>query len=289
VTEGDVRAADEAARGAPFRPGDEALLVDARGRRALVRLEPGRSYHTHAGPLAHDDVLGRSEGTTVRTALGKLFVAWRPTLADRVLEMPRGAQVIYPKDLGAILVKADIRPGVRVVEAGVGSGALSMVLVALGAEVVAYEVRREFAERAVRNVRAALGEISRYRVQLADIYEGIRERALDRVLLDVPEPWRVLEHARRALRPGGILLSYLPTANQVAELRRALDDMGGFGLVETSELLERTWHVAPRSVRPDHRMVAHTGFLTVARRLADDELHPSRIAQAGHGDAEGTG
>jgi tRNA (adenine57-N1/adenine58-N1)-methyltransferase len=213
--------------------------------------------------------VGRAEGSAVSASTGRRFLVLRPTLADVVLKMPRGAQVIYPKDLGAIVLAADIGPGMRVLEAGVGSGALSMAMLRAGAEVVGYEVRADFAERARANVAAFVGEEAPYRVEERDVYEGIDDTGIDRVVLDLPEPWRVLPHARRVLRPGGILFSYLPSITQVAELRVALD-RSGFGLAETSELLRRTWHVEARSVRPDHRMVAHTGFLTTARRLTDD-------------------
>jgi tRNA (adenine57-N1/adenine58-N1)-methyltransferase catalytic subunit len=258
------------------------LLVDSKGRRYLVRLAEGRSFHTHAGIVEHDQVVGRDEGSSVRAANGRSFLVLRPTLADLVLKMPRGAQVIYPKDLGAILMAADIGPGQRVLEAGVGSGALSMTLLRAGADVVGYELRDDFAERARQNVADALGVEVPYRVEVRDVGAGIDEIDLDRVLLDLPEPRRVLAHAAGALRPGGILLAYLPTINQTAELRVALDT-AGFALAETVEILRRTWHVEARSVRPDHRMVAHTGFLTTARRLAvdpaaghppDDELGP---------------
>ncbi len=192
---------------------------------------------------------------------------FRPTLADVILKMPRGAQVIYPKDLGAILIAADIGPGQRVLEAGVGSGALSMALLRAGAHVVGYELREDFAERALANVRAELGDDVDYKVEVRDASERIDERNLDRIVLDLPEPWAVVPHAAEALRPGGILLCYLPTINQTARLREAMDHCG-FGLAETVEFLRRTWHVEARSVRPDHRMVAHTGFLTSARLLA---------------------
>lgn len=252
---------------APLRAGERVLLVDAKERRYLVTLAAGTTFHTHAGVVAHDDVLGRPEGSTVVGSTGRSFLVVRPTLADVVLKMPRGAQVIYPKDLGAILMAADIGPGVRVLEAGVGSGALSMAVLRAGASVVGYEVREDFAARARANVAAQLGEGTDYRVELRDVTEGIDERNLDRILLDLPEPWRVLPQAVQALRPGGILLAYLPTINQTAQLRAALE-RGRWGLAETSEMLRRTWHVDARSVRPDHRMVGHTGFLTTARRLA---------------------
>jgi len=260
---------DDGAGEAPLAAGERVLLVDPRGRRYLVRLTPGGTFHTHSGVINHDDVTGRAEGSTVAATTGRRFVVLRPSLADVVLKMPRGAQVIYPKDLGAILLAADIGPGIRVLEAGVGSGALSMAMVRAGAEVVGYEVRPDFARQARANVSAFLGEHPAYRVEERDVYDGIDERALDRVVLDLPEPWRVLDHARTALRPGGTLVAYLPSITQVSQLRAALD-RSGFGLAETSELLRRTWHVEARSVRPDHRMVAHTGFLTTARRLVGD-------------------
>ena len=185
-----------------------------------------------------------------------------------MLKMPRGAQVIYPKDLRPILLLADVFPGARILEAGVGSGALSMTLLRAGAVVMGYELRPDFAQKAQTNVAAFLGrEVgNRYRVEERDVYEGIDETELDRVVLDLPEPWRVVKHAETALHPGGILVSYLPTIGQVAQLREELAQ-SRFGMAETLEVLQRTWHVEGPSVRPDHRMVAHTGFLTAARLL----------------------
>ncbi|MDA8311374.1 MAG: tRNA (adenine-N1)-methyltransferase [Actinomycetota bacterium] len=254
-------------RRGPVVAGERVLLVDAKDRRYLITLSPGATFHTHAGSVAHDDMIGLAEGEVVAGSTGRRYLMMRPTLGDVVLKMPRGAQVIYPKDLGAILVAADIGPGERVLEAGVGSGALSMALLRAGASVVGYELREDFAARARANVASFLGADADYRVECRDVTEGIDECGLDRILLDMPEPWRVLPHAAGALRPGGIILAYLPTINQTAELRRALDE-GPYALASTAEVLHRTWHVEPRSVRPDHRMVAHTGFLTWARRLA---------------------
>jgi tRNA (adenine57-N1/adenine58-N1)-methyltransferase len=251
--------------------GDRVLLVDAKQRRHLVTLLEGAQFHSHAGVLAHDALIGRAEGVTVRTSLGARYTAVRPTLAEYVLEMPRGAQVIYPKDLGPILMLADLFPGARVLESGVGSGALtSAALRAVGStgHVTGYEIRADFAARARANVEAFLGPDVPLEVEVRDVYAGIEREELDRVLLDVPEPWRVVKHAQAALRPGGILLAYLPTVGQVARLREELT-ASPFGMAETLEVLQRTWHVDGQSVRPDHRMVGHTGFLTHARLLSD--------------------
>ena len=252
----------------PLEAGERVLLVDAKDRRYLITLVPGATFHTHAGVVAHDDLIGTTEGSAVAGSTGRAFLVLRPTLSDVVLKMPRGAQVIYPKDLGAILIAADIGPGQRVLEAGVGSGALSMTVLRAGASVVGYELREDFAERARANVAATLGPGAPYRVEIRDVTQGIEETGLDRILLDMPEPHKVVPTAAGALRPGGILLSYLPTINQTALLRQALDEPDApFGLAETQEVMRRTWHVEARSVRPDHRMVGHTGFLTTARRL----------------------
>jgi tRNA (adenine57-N1/adenine58-N1)-methyltransferase len=251
-----------------LRDGERVLMVDAKKRRYLITLKAGTSFHTHVGIVEHDRIIGIPEGSTALSAAGRPFLVVRPTLSDVVVKMPRGAQVIYPKDLGAILMELDVAPGQRILEAGVGSGALSMALLRAGAEVVGYELREDFANRARSNVEAMIGEDAAYRVELRDIYEGIDERGLDRMALDLPEPWRVLPHAEVALRPGGLLTAYLPTINQTAQLRQALEH-SSFGLASTTEVLYRTWHIEARSVRPDHRMVGHTGFLTTARLLVD--------------------
>ncbi len=252
----------------PLRAGEQVVLVDSKGRHYLVTLAEGSQFHTHAGFFDHTELIGHEEGTTVRSTAGARYTVMRPTLADAVLRMPRGAQVIYPKDLGAILVLADIFPGARVLEAGVGSGGCSLALVRAGAHVVGYEVRPDFAERARANVATFLGDeaAGRYRVHERDVYEGIDERGLDRIVLDLPEPWQVVKHAEGALRGGGILIAYTPSITQVAQLRETLAT-SGFELAETIEVLHRRWHVEGQAVRPDHRMVAHTGFLTSARLL----------------------
>jgi tRNA (adenine57-N1/adenine58-N1)-methyltransferase len=262
------------ARSRALAAGERVLLVDRKDRRYLVTLHPGRSFQSHAGVIEHDSVIGRSEGEEVeahqrdgRVTSSARYLVLRPTLADVVVGMPRGAQVIYPKDLGAILVAADIFPGARVLEAGVGSGALSMAMLRAGAVITGYELRPDFAERARANVEAFLGPEQPYSVLERDVYLGIETDGLDRVVLDLAEPWQVVTHAEKALAPGGIFLAYLPTINQTAELRGALE-RSAFAMAETFEILRRTWHIEGRSVRPDHRMVAHTGFITHARLLA---------------------
>lgn len=254
----------------PFVPGDRVLLVDAKQRRHLITLSEGGAFHSHTGVLDHGLLIGADEGITVRTTMGSRMVAVRPTLSEYILKMPRGAQVIYPKDLGPILMLADVFPGAQLLESGVGSGALTMTLLrAIGPQghVLGYELRDDFADRARRNVESFLGPDVPLTIEVRDVYDGIDTDDLDRILLDLPEPWRVVKHAEAALRPGGILLSYLPTIGQVMRLREELDG-SAFGMVESLEVLQRGWHVDGQSVRPDHRMVAHTGFLTHARLLA---------------------
>jgi tRNA (adenine57-N1/adenine58-N1)-methyltransferase catalytic subunit len=254
-----------------LRAGEKVLLVDPKKRRYLLTLRPDAGFHTHVGIVAHNDLIGAYEGSTVLGSTGRRFLVVRPTLADTVLKMPRGAQVIYPKDLAAILMEADIAPGMTVLEAGVGSGALSMAMLRAGASVVGYELREDFAERAQLNVASVVGDGAPYRVELRDVYDGIDERGVDRIVLDLPEPWRVVPHAEVALRSGGLLCAYLPTINQTSHLRQVLDQ-SAFGMASTLEVLYRTWHIEDRSVRPDHRMVGHTGFLTTARLLRPEEL-----------------
>jgi tRNA (adenine57-N1/adenine58-N1)-methyltransferase catalytic subunit len=256
-----------------FANGDRVLLVDNRKRRHLITLKDGGEFHTHAGIVKHDDLIGHPEGTVVRSTRGARLTAVKPTLAEYILEMPRGAQVIYPKDIGPILMLADIFPGARILESGVGSGALTSALLrAVGptGHVTGYEIRDDFAQRATENVHGFLGDDVPLDVHVRDVYAGIDEHDLDRVVLDLPEPWRVVKHAVEALRPGGILCAYLPTILQVGRLREEIAN-APFAMVESLEVLQRGWHVEGQSIRPDHRMVAHTGFLTVARLLAPQE------------------
>ena len=252
----------------PFAYGDKVLLLDNKQRRYLITLAEGAEFHSHTGLFAHADLVGQAEGIVLKTSKGSPYTALRPTLEDFVIEMPRGAQVIYPKDLAPICMLADIGPGVRVLESGVGSGALSMTMLRWGAEIVGYELREDFLNRARTNVRAFLGEaaLDKYHTELRDCYEGIDERDIDRVVLDLPEPWRVVPHAMEALRPGGIFIAYCPSITQVAQTREALASKSWNG-TRSLEVLHRGWYVEGQAVRPDHRMVAHTGFLTVSRFL----------------------
>ena len=249
-----------------LRAGDLVQFVDPKDRRYQATLTPGKEFHLHSGYVRHDDVIGVAEGSRVETNRGQPLLVMRPTLSEFILKMPRGAQVIYPKDIGPILMLADIGPGMRVLESGVGSGALSMGMLRSGADIVGYELREDFAQRAVQNVERFLGPevLERYRVELRDCYEGIDEHDVDRVVLDLPEPWQVVPHAEKALRPGGLILAYTPSVTQVMQLRTALEESRFFAAA-TTEVLQRGWYVEGQAVRPDHRMVAHTGFLTVAR------------------------
>lgn len=236
----------------------------------MITLQQGQAFHCHRGILSHDSLIGEPEGTTVRLASGTTMVALRPTLDEYVLKMKRGAQVVYPKDMAMILLHGDIYPGARVLEAGAGSGALTLGLLrAVGPQgsVVTYEIREDFAAVARANVDAFMGKAENLEIRLANVYEGIQETDLDRIVLDLPEPWQVIPAARLALRPGGILVAYLPTILQVHTLVEALHADACWTLVSAFETLVRPWHIEGRSVRPEHRMVGHTGFLTVARRI----------------------
>ena len=248
-----------------FAYGEKVLLIDAKKRRYLFTLKVDGEFHTHSGFLSHSDVIGTQEGAVLRSTKGAEFILLRPTLEDFVIQMPRGAQVIYPKDLAPICMMADIYPGAKVFESGLGSGALSMTMLRYGAIIDGYEIREDFANRAQTNVREFLGaeSLTRYRVAIKDAYAGIEEVGFDRMVLDLPEPWQVVPHAEKSLRKGAILVAYSPSITQAVKTRESLGE--GWLDHRTLEVLHRTWHIEGTSVRPDHRMVAHTGFLTSAR------------------------
>ena len=262
-----------------FRAGELALFLDRKGRTYQEALTSGGQFHCHLGWIAHDEVIGQPVGGWYTTSRGHVLLGIRPTLGDYVRLMPRGPQVIYAKDLGNIVSMADIFPGATVAEAGFGSGALTTALLrAVGptGRVLTYEINEAVIPKALANVKSVIPDISRLEVTAGDIGDGIAGRPVDRVILDLPEPWQALPAAADALVTGGILLSFLPTIIQVQELVLALNADGRFARVETAETMLRGWNVSRRSVRPAHRMVAHSGFITTAVRC----LPPSRQGYA---------
>jgi tRNA (adenine57-N1/adenine58-N1)-methyltransferase len=258
----------------PLGAGEPVLLLDQKGRRYLIRLDPERSFQFHRGVVPHREVIGLAEGSVVTSSGGGRLVVLRPRLADFILKMPRGAQVVYPKDIGQILVWADIRPGDVVLEAGTGSGALTCALlraVGTGGRVVSVERRDDHAAHGRRSITEFFGELPpQLELVIGEVEDEIARVRPDRLVLDVPEPWHAARRAGEGLVPGGVLCAYLPTVPQVQTTVEALEQGGGFVDTMAFETLFRTWSVAGRSVRPDHRMVGHTGFVVVARRLAVD-------------------
>lgn len=268
----------------PFRQGDSVQLTDPKGRLHTVVLEPGRVFHTHRGGLEHDALLGALEGSVVISSAGTPYLALRPLLADFVLSMPRGATVVYPKDSAAIIGYADIFPGAKVLEAGAGSGALCCALLrAVGpnGQLVSYERRPEFAAVARSNVERFFGaEVPSWRLVEGDV-AGAQERGFDRVVLDLLAPWDVIDMAGEALLPGGVLCSYVATTTQLSRTVEALRESGYWTEPAAWETLQRGWHVEGLAVRPDHRMVGHTGFLVTARRMAPGVSAPPRQRRKG--------
>jgi tRNA (adenine57-N1/adenine58-N1)-methyltransferase len=244
-----------------------------------ITLEPGKSFHTHRGVLEHDDLIGLPDGSVLTSAGGTPYLALRPLLADYVLSMPRGAQVIYPKDAAQIITMGDIFPGAKVLEAGAGSGALTCALlraVGPGGEVHSYELRDDFAAIARRNVESFFGgPHPAWQLHVGDV-ATCEESDFDRIILDMLTPWEVLDLVERALVPGGVFVGYVATTPQLSELVEALRERGGFTEPRAWESLVRDWHADGLAVRPDHRMVAHTAFLVSSRRLAPGVTAPPR-------------
>ncbi|MFD2417035.1 tRNA (adenine-N1)-methyltransferase [Amycolatopsis pigmentata] len=259
-----------------FRAGDRVRLTDPKGRNYTVVLSEGEEYHTHRGALAHDDLIGLPEGTVVTSAGGTSYLAMRPRLADYVLSMPRGAQVIYPKDAAQIVMWGDIYPGARVLEAGAGSGALTCSLLrAVGPEgsVTSYEVREDHAEHAERNVERFFRHTpGNWTLRIADL--ATHQGEVDRVVLDMLAPWEVLPTVSESLVPGGVLVVYVATVTQLSTITEAIREQQCWTEPESWETLMRPWHVVGLAVRPEHRMVAHTAFLLTTRRLAEGVTPP---------------
>ncbi len=268
-----------ARRTGPFEPGDRVQLTDPKGRMHTVVLEPGKLFHTHRGGIAHDDLIGRPEGMVVTATSGTMYLAVRPLLADYVLSMPRGAQVVYPKDAAQIVHMGDVFPGAHVLEAGAGSGALTCSLLRAVGEsgrVVSYERRPEFAEVARRNVERFFGgPHPAWELKVGDAAEA-DERDVDRVVLDMLAPWDLLDIVFAAMRPGGVFVGYVAATTQMSRLVEALREHTGFTEPAAWESLVRPWHVVGLVVRPEHRMVGHTAFLVSTRRLADGVAMPPR-------------
>lgn len=288
-------------RGGPFAPGDQVQLTDPKGRKHMVLLAPGRTFHTHRGSLAHDDLIGSPEGSVVQSSGGTPYVALRPLLADFTLSMSRGAAVVYPKDAAQIVALADIFPGARVLEAGAGSGALSCWLLRAVGEaglLVSYERRPDFAEIAQANVQRFFGAPHpawQLRIgDLADIshsadsaeYGAEPEDSFDRVVLDMLAPWEFIHVAATALVPGGVLCCYVATVTQLSRTVESIREQGSFDEPAAWETLSRGWHVDGLAVRPEHRMVGHTGFLITARRLAPGTTPPPRRRRPAKGSRE---
>ncbi|MEF2979265.1 tRNA (adenine-N1)-methyltransferase [Subtercola sp. YIM 133946] len=266
----------------PFRAGDRVQLTGPKGKLNSISLEPGAAFHTHHGFIAHDDLIGQPDGTVVANSVGVEYLALRPLLTDFVMAMPRGAAIIYPKDAAQILAQADVFPGATVVEAGVGSGALSLWLLrALGAEgrLSSFERREEFAAIARENVASFLGyDPDSWSVTVGDLAEALPsihpDHSVDRVILDMLAPWECIDAVAAALRPGGIVLCYVATVTQLSRVTETIRSTGLFTNPDPSETMVRTWHVEGLAVRPDHRMIGHTGFLVTARRLAPGAVLP---------------
>jgi tRNA (adenine57-N1/adenine58-N1)-methyltransferase len=255
-------------------------LTDPKGRMHTIELVPGKEFHTHRGLIGHDELIGQPEGIVVTSAGGTTYLALRPLLTDYALSMPRGATVVYPKDSAQIIAFADIYPGAKVIEAGAGSGALSCSLLrAVGptGRVSSYERREEFAEVAQKNVSRFFGGAPPWwSLTVGDLATDCTDTGADRVVLDMLAPWEVLETVAAAMVPGGVLCAYVATTTQLSRIVEAVREHTGFAEPQPWETLVRGWHVDGLAVRPEHRMIGHTGFLMTARRLAPGVVAPPR-------------
>jgi tRNA (adenine57-N1/adenine58-N1)-methyltransferase len=255
-----------------FKYGDRVQLTDVKGKLYSITLTQGSEWHTHKGMLKHDELIGLPEGSIVATNQDLRFQAFRPLLADYVLSMPRGATIIYPKDAAMILGIADIKPGLRVLEAGVGSGALSISLLrAIGEQGALHsvEIREDFAEISEKNVSSYFGgKPANWNLTVGALQEQKYEDDFDRVVLDMLSPWECIDVASKALVPGGVFMAYVATTTQLSKIAEAIKESGNFTEPESSETIVRGWHHEGLAVRPQHRMIGHTGFLIFSRRMA---------------------
>ncbi|GII93870.1 transposase [Sinosporangium siamense] len=277
-------------RHGPFQPGDQVQLTDPKNKRHTVTLKEGGVFHTHKGMIPHDDLIGLPEGSVVRSSGGTAYLAFRHLLQDYAVSMPRGAAVVYPKDAAMIVGLADIFPGARVVEAGVGSGALTCFLLRAVGEtghVTSYERRDDFAEIATKNVNKFFGgPLEQWRLVVGDFVAALDEVDVDRIVLDMLAPWECVDAAAKALTPGGVICCYVATTTQLSRTVETLREHGSFTEPHSWETMIRDWHVEGLAVRPDHRMVGHTGFLVTARRMAEGVTPPPRRRRPAKG-AEG--
>ena len=275
-------------RTGPFDVGDRVQLTDAKGRHYTMILNPGSEFHTHRGAVTHDSVIGQPEGSVVKSTNGDAFLVLRPLLIDYVMSMPRGAQVIYPKDAAQIIHEGDVFPGARVLEAGAGSGALTCSLVrAVGptGQVISYEVRDDHAEHARRNVATFFGrEPANWTLTIADLVGcDLPEASVDRAVLDMLSPWEVLESVARVLVPGGVLIVYVATVTQLSKVVEAMREQQCWTEPRSWETMQRGWNVVGLAVRPQHNMRGHTAFLVSARRLAPGTVTPTPLRKKGRG------
>jgi tRNA (adenine57-N1/adenine58-N1)-methyltransferase len=254
----------------PLADGEDVIILDSKGREYLISLKKGEAFSTHRGTLRHDLIIGKEEGALLTTEGKGEYIALRPTFNQFVLNLKRTAQIIYPKDIGPILLWADIYPGAFVVEGGAGWGALTIALLrAIGekGKLVTYEIREDFAKKATENIGRFLGYVTNHEMKLGDIYGGIEEADVDRIILDIPEPWKAVTHAASSLRNGGILLAYLPTIIQVREFCETVRDAKIFTEPDVFEVSHRPWNVKGRSVRPVSWVFSHSAFITVVRKI----------------------
>ena len=281
---------DAPRRTGPFAVGDRVQLTDPKGRHYTMILTAGSEFHTHRGIVAHDDVIGQPEGSVIKSSGGDAFLVLRPLLVDYVMSMPRGAQVIYPKDAAQIIHEGDIFPGATVLEAGAGSGAMTCSLLrAVGpdGQVISYEVRDDHADHARRNVATFFGaDPANWRLIISDVVDSdLADASVDRAVLDMLAPWDVLDAVGRMLVPGGVLIVYVATVTQLSRTVEALRERQCWTEPRSWESLQRGWNVVGLAVRPEHTMRGHTAFLISARRLAPGTVTPPPQRKKGRGTA----